>query len=79
MILLIIFSVVSEVMKMQSVHHLLEPILEPLIRKVVSSFSLDEFICDNRFYIYIELKGYLLQILIFSVYANSLKHNTIIY
>nr|XP_023908495.1 calmodulin-binding protein 60 A-like isoform X2 [Quercus suber] len=27
--------VVSEVMKMQSVHHLLEPILEPLIRRVV--------------------------------------------
>nr|POF15738.1 calmodulin-binding protein 60 a [Quercus suber] len=28
-------NVVSEVMKMQSVHHLLEPILEPLIRRVV--------------------------------------------
>lgn len=34
-----ICSVVLEVMKMQSVQHLLEPILEPLIRRVVSAFS----------------------------------------
>ena len=38
MILSTMFSVVSEVMKMQSVHHLLEPILEPLIRRVVSLY-----------------------------------------
>ncbi|KAJ6339862.1 hypothetical protein OIU77_007746 [Salix suchowensis] len=31
-------SVVQEVIKMQSVQHLLEPILEPLIRRVVCVF-----------------------------------------
>ncbi|KAH7528512.1 hypothetical protein FEM48_Zijuj05G0080000 [Ziziphus jujuba var. spinosa] len=31
-------NVVLDVMKLHSVQHLLEPILEPLIRKVVSEF-----------------------------------------
>lgn len=35
LILPIISSVVQEVMKIQSVQHLLEPVLEPLIRRVV--------------------------------------------
>jgi len=39
MILLILFSVVLEVIKMQSVQNLLEPILEPFIRRVVSLLS----------------------------------------
>lgn len=40
-------SVVLEVMKMQPVQHLLEPILEPLIRKVVSLFfwKVNDIIC----------------------------------
>lgn len=52
MILLILFSVVLEVMKMQSVQNLLEPILEPLIRRVVSLLSqiILFYFCDNGFY-----------------------------
>lgn len=34
----LMLSVVQEVIKMQSAHHLLEPVLEPLIRRVVCVF-----------------------------------------
>lgn len=38
MCLFIMSSVVQDVIKMQSVQHLLEPVLEPLIRRVVCVF-----------------------------------------
>ena len=48
--LLMMSSVVEEVIKMQSVQHLLEPVLEPLIRSVVCVFFHDQLYC-RMFYI----------------------------